>query len=232
MSKSRPLAGLAGLATASVLLLSGCGVAGTSFHPGVAAQVGDETISVDEVDTVARDYCSAIEDQLASNNQVLPQRYLRGGIAGQLTLVAAARQLADEYGVEPGVQYDQKVAELQGAVADLPEGQQQAVIEIESSATYLSGVAQAVGEQVLADKGRTGASIQARTKAGQKELSAWLDRHDVEIDPQFGVRIEDGQAVPSDTSVSFPVGDTAKKGLADTPDQAYAGALPDSHRCG
>src|SRR5919112_1090637 len=107
---------LAGTVAASVLVLagalSGCGVAGTGFHPGVAAQVGDDQIKVSRVDTIASDYCSAIREQLRGENQVLPLRYLRGGIAGQLALVAAAEQLAEEHGVEAGAQYDQKVAEL------------------------------------------------------------------------------------------------------------------------
>src|SRR5688500_6712926 len=139
---------LAGTVAASVLVLagalSGCGVAGTGFHPGVADQVGDDQIKVSRVDAIASDYCSAIREQLRGENQVLPLRYLRGGIAGQLALVAAAEQLAEEHGVQAGPQYDQKVAELQSAVAELPQGQQDAVIAIEASSTYIAGVPQAV----------------------------------------------------------------------------------------
>lgn len=234
MSMSRPLAGVAAplLAGMAALLLSGCGVAGTSFHPGVAAQVGDETISVSTVDSVASDYCSAIEPQLSSQKQVVPRHYLRDGIAGRLTLLAAAHQLAADYGVDAGPQYDQKVAELQGAVDALPEGQQQAVIEIEASTAYIGGVQQAVGEKVLAAQGTTGASSQDAAKAGQAAFAKWFDQNDVTIDPQFGIGIKDGQTVKTDTSISFPVGDAAKQGEAATPDQSYAASLPDAHRCG
>jgi len=229
---SRPLAGT--LAASALLLgaLSGCGVAGTGFHPGVAAQVGDDQISVSRVDEVARNYCSAISEQLRGDNQVLPLRYLRGGIAGQLALVAAAEQLATEYGVEPGRQYDQKVAELQGAVATLPEEQQDAVIAVESSTTYISGVQQAVGTEVLRDRGTAQPTTDEAGRAGQEAFNDWFSEHDVDIDPQFGVELEDGQAVPVDTSLSHAVGSTARNGDADTPDPAYAGSLPTSHRCG
>ena len=230
---SRPLAGTV---AASVLVLagtlSGCGVSGTGFHPGVAAQVGDDEIKVSRVDEIASNYCSAITDQLRGNNQVLPLRYLRGGIAGQLALVTAAEQLADEYGVEPGLQYDRKVADLQASVADLPEGQQDAVVEIESSASYLSGVQQAVGEELLREQGNAQPTIEESTQAGQQAFNEWLDEQDVSIDPQFGVELKDGQAVPTDTSISHAVGTTAKNGNADTPDPAYAGSLPASLRCG
>lgn len=229
MSMSRPLAGVAAV---SALLLSGCGVAGTSFHPGVAAQVGDQTISVSKVDSVASSYCSAIEPQLSSQKQVVPRHYLRDGIAGRLTLVAAAQQLADQYGVDAGTQYDQKVAELQNAVKDLPEDQQQAIIEIEASTTYLGGVEQAVGEKVLAAQGTSSPSSQAAAKAGQAAFAKWFDQHDVAIDPQFGIEIKNGQTVKTDTNISFPVGDEAKQGEAATPDQSYAATLPGAHTCG
>lgn len=213
-------------------LLSGCGVAGTGFHPGVAAEVGDETISVSKVNQIASDYCIAIESQLADNKQVLPQRYLRGGIAGQLALVSAAEQLAAEYDVEPGLQYDQKVAELQSGTAELSEGEQEAVIEIESSSAYVTGIQEAIGEKLLRAKGAADPTIDQARASGQKAFNAWLADHDVSIDPQFGVSIKDGRAVPTDTSLSVAVGDTAKKGQADSPDQEYAASLPDSHRCG
>lgn len=229
----RPLAG-AVAASALVLVgtLSGCGVAGTGFHPGVAAEVGDDEISVSRVDEVASNYCSAIREQLRGDNQVLPLRYLRGGVAGQLALVAAAEQLAEEYGVEPGVQYDQKVAELKGAVASLPEEQQDAVIAIESSASYISGVEQAVGTEVLRKQGTAKPTTAEAGQAGQQALDKWLDEHEVDIDPRFGVELKDGQAVPTDTSLSHAVGGTAKNGDADSPDPEYAGSLPSSHRCG
>ncbi len=134
--------------------------------------------------------------------------------------------------MDAGTQYDQKVAELQGAVDSLPEDQQQAVIEIEASTAYLGGVEQAVGEKVLAAQGTTAASSQAAAKAGQAAFAKWFDQHDVTIDPQFGISIKDGQTVKTDTSISFPVGDTAKQGEAATPDPSYASSLPDAHRCG
>ena len=84
---TRPPVGI--LATSALLLsgvLSGCGTAGTGFHPGVAAQVGDDQITVSHVDEVTGNYCSAIQQQLSADNQVLPLRFLRSGIAGQLAL--------------------------------------------------------------------------------------------------------------------------------------------------
>jgi peptidyl-prolyl cis-trans isomerase SurA len=207
-------------------------VAGTDFHPGVAAQVGDDTISVSHIDDVASGYCGAIEGQLQGQQQVLPMHYLRGGIVGELTLVEAARQFAAEKGVEAGSTYDQKVSQLQSAVSALPQDQQDAVIEVESSSAYIAGVEAAVGKQLLKAKGATGIQVSDATSAGQQAFSTWLDGQDIVIDPEFGVEIKNAEAVPVDTSLSYALGDTAKQASADSPDQTYAASLPSSHRCG
>jgi hypothetical protein len=229
---SKTLRPLVGLVAVSALLMSGCGVSGTDFNPGVAARVGDETVSTDKVAQLVEGYCSAIEDQLRTNNTIVPQSYLSSVIAGELTMVEAARQLADQYAVEPGKQYDQKVAQLTSAVSSLEPAQQAAVIEVESAATYVSSVVQAVGTERLVAAGTAKPTPDDATADGQKALAAWLDDHDVSIDPKFGIAIKDGQAVPADTSISYAVGKTAKAGQATTPDPVYSAALPDAHRCG
>ena len=237
MIKPRLLAGRPAPRAAALALLlagglSGCGIAGADFHPGVAAQVGDVAITVSEVDSVASNYCTAITGQLQSNNQVLPLHYLRTGVVGRLTLVAAAKQFAADRAVTAGTQYNEKVAQLQGAVASLPSDQQDAVIQIESSGDYITGVEQAVGKQALEAAGASKPSAADAAAAGKKAFSAWLADQSISIDPLFGLKIENDQTVPTDTSVSYALSDTAKSGAATTPDQTYAASLPAAHRCG
>ena len=57
----------AGLTVVAALLLGGCGTA----TPGVAAQVGDDEITVREVDSLAAEYCEAFEKQFAGNGEVV-----------------------------------------------------------------------------------------------------------------------------------------------------------------
>lgn len=235
MSVTRPLAGLAASALLLSGLLSGCGVAGTGWHPGVAAEVGDETISTDHVDEVASNYCTAIEDQLAEAGNVLPLRYLREGVTGQLVLVAAARQLAEQYDVEPGDQYARQIALLEAAVAQLPEDAQDAVIEIESSQSYIDGILEAVGRAEAKSAGAAEPTIEEATAAGTQVLTKWIDDNGVEIDPAFSMSIVDGKPTRIDTDISFADGKTAKLGGQATPDEAaadYAKTLPSAHRCG
>src|SRR6476646_9473687 len=57
------------------LLLSSCGGA----SPGVAAKVGDDELTVRQVDTAAGEMCTALGDQFASQNTVLPMSFVRQG---------------------------------------------------------------------------------------------------------------------------------------------------------
>ena len=90
---------------------------------------------------------------------------------------------------------------------------------------------QAVEKSVGASLGTSGGE-KAQVAAGAKAFKKWLDDQDVRLDPRFGVSIADGQVTPVDTSVSYPLGDTAKSADADQPDATYAGGLPETQRCG
>ena len=147
---------VAGACVAALALgLTGCGVAGTGFRPGIAAEVGDRTVSTDEVDTLVSTYCSAIDDILAEQSQLVPLSVFRSGIAGQLALVSAAEQLADDYGVEPADDYQRAITEIEKQIGDFSESEQEAVVQVESAATYVSAVQLSVGEQILLDEGVT-----------------------------------------------------------------------------
>ena len=67
---------------------------------------------------------------------------------------------------------------------------------------------------------------------GRQAYEEWISENDVSFDPQFGVAMVKGNIEPADTAVSFAVGDIAKAGAADEPDQAYAESLPGAHSCG
>lgn len=228
----RPLARpVIGVAAAAALLLSGCGASG--WNPGVGIRAGDATVTSDHLDEVTSAYCEAIEEQLTTQQQVIPGRFLRGGIAGQLALATAAEEFADNHGVEVGGDYQRQRASLERAVAELPEDQQEAVLEVETADAYVNEAQVAVGRELLEAEGATRAGRQAALQRGEAAFLAWLEEHQVEIAPAYGIDIVDGQAVPVDTSLSFAVSDVAQRGQADNPeDQEYAAGLPDSQRCG
>ncbi|WP_205475261.1 hypothetical protein [Nocardioides sp. SYSU D00038] len=219
---------LAVLAAASCLALTGCGVAGTDFRPGVAAEVGDSTISTDHVDEVAAGYCKAITDQLVEGSQKIPNGLLRGGIAGQLALRAATEQLAEERDVEPGQAFRDKVAQTEAATADLAEAERDAVLEVETAGTYIVEVLTEIG----AEDAAAGATSEEKLAAGQEALVAWLADHEVALDPRYGVSIASGQPTSADTGLSVAVSETATQGSSDNPEPSYGESLPDNQRCG
>ena len=214
---------LIALASASIFVLTGCGTV-PGFNPGVAARVGDDTVTMNRVDDVTAAYCRAAEAQL-QEGQVLPQHYLRGQVAGALALRVAADQFAAEQGVSASEDYDQAVAQARDQLGSMPEDQIEALIDVQGVPIYVQAVEKSVGEQ-------QGASGGDATKAGQKAFLAWLDGQDIDLDPRLGVSIDKGATAPADTSLSYGLSDTATKANADQPDADYAAALPDSQRCG
>ncbi|WP_435744363.1 hypothetical protein [Nocardioides sp. SYSU DS0663] len=232
MNPTRPLLALASSAVLLSGMLSGCGVAGTGFSPGVAAEVGDAEISLDRVEELASAYCRAIEPQL--EGQPLPNSYLLSGVAGQLTLVEAAQQLAEEHGVEPGPEHRARVAELEQepAIAALPEDQREAVVEIESTSSLLADLVIGVGERIASEEGLAGGNAEQVAALGNQALTDWIEENEVDVNPVYGVELRDAQPVPADTSTSVAVGDVATTALAESPDAEYAASLPESQRCG
>ncbi|MCD4536342.1 hypothetical protein LRP67_19800 [Nocardioides sp. cx-169] len=223
---------LAIVAAAVTVGLTGCGVAGTSFHPGVAADIDGDTVTTGHVDELVYDYCEAVRDQLSQDGSAVPLGYLRSGVVGQLTLAAAAEQLAEEQGVEPTQEYASALAELRAQTAALTEAQRDAVLEINGSGVYVQAVELAVGRKLLSEEGQRSPDDQTAGQRGVDELNAWLEEHDVEINPEYGIEIVDGQPVDADTQLAVGVGDTARTAALQEPDQQYAKSLPASQRCG
>lgn len=230
MRVTRPLVVL--LATAT-LALTGCGVASTQFHPGVAAQVGGQTITTDEVDDLTTGYCKALVPQL--NDQAIPLGLVRNLVVESLSLREAAGQLADQLGVEPGQASATANASLEKSLATLPKDQQHAVRVVEQARSYLSDVLTTIGRDGLVATGTSAPDNDASLAAGQKALGAWIDSHDVELDPRYDLTLSgDAASQQVDTSLSTAVSALAKGGAPGQaqPPASYTKALPSSQTCG
>jgi hypothetical protein len=207
------------------LLLSACG----SASPGVAARVGDQTLSVSEVDTTTANYCTSVSEQLDSP---VPMSFVRQYVVQVLTLRAQADQIADDYGVKAGSSYFNDVAQRQGTAATLPDEVRDDFVRLASTTAYAQDIADQVGRITLDDQGVTDPSPEQISQAGIDVFNQWPDAHGIDIDPRYGLDDVDGVLTPVDTNTSVAVGATAKSGLANEPDPAFAETLPSSHRCG
>ena len=222
MSKTRLMTaatlGVAGL------LLTGCG----SAAPGVAARIGDQELTVRQVDSVTSHYCTAL-GELESE---VPMSYVRQFVIQLLALRSQAEQIADEYGVEPGSTYLNDVAQRQGTAATKPEAVREDYVDLASTQAYAQDILDQVGKIVLDEQGVDDATAEQISQAGVDVFNQWPDIHGVEIDPRYGLKSIDGVLTPVDTNTSVAVGKTAKSGLATQPDTAFAKSLPTTHRCG
>lgn len=230
MSKTRLVTG-ATLAM-SGLLLSGCGSASLGVSPGVAAQVGDETLSARDVDGAAARMCTALGEQFKAESTTLPMSFVRQGTIQLLTLRAQAGQIADQYGIEPGTSYLDAVAQQQRTAATLPEEVQDTYVELTSANALVNDIVEQVGAIVLADAGVTDPPVEAVSQAGADVFNQWPDANGIDIDPRYGLKSIDGVLTPIDTNTSFAVSERATAGLSGDPDAAYARTLPLTHRCG
>jgi peptidyl-prolyl cis-trans isomerase SurA len=214
-----------------VVLLAGCGVAGTQFHPGIAAEVGDQTITTRHVDQVADNYCKAVEkvSDSSGGDAQTPMRYLTHEFAADLVVQAAAEQFADEKGVSPTPSYKQGLAQLEPQLTKLNDDEKAAVREIIGARAYAQDVLTQIGEDSLKGQGKTDATADEQYAEGQKLLAAWVTAHHVDINPKYAV--EFGTANQVDTDLSVAVGKTAKAGLLAQPDSTYAASLPDALVC-
>lgn len=215
-----------------VVLLAGCGVAGTQFHPGLAAEVGDRSITSRHLDKVTHDYCDGFEKLSKGDPQAgspVPLRYVANQFATILVVHAAAEQLADQYGVEPSSAYKGGLAEIEPEIERLSGDQQDAFREILGADRYNNDVLTQIGEISLHDKGTTDATQDDSYAEGQELLAAWVADHDVEVNPKYAVDLDATGQV--DTDLSFAVGSTAKDGLKPEPDSAYTSSLPSHLVC-
>src|SRR3954451_5136147 len=129
------------VAAAAALTLSGCGQA----SPGVASKVGDQTVSTSDVNRLTSGYCAAFADQFKAQGQIYPLRYVRAYVAGQMTLKAAAEQLAADNGVTEPAGYTDSVKQLEQQLAGLPESDRANVMAVESAGAYVQAVETEVG---------------------------------------------------------------------------------------
>ena len=138
----------------SALLLSGC--AG-SASPGVAAKVGDETISTRTVDRAAQNLCVALSDQF--EGQTVPLGVLRQGVVQLLALTSQSEQIAEDYGVTPGSVYERDLAERTRAASVMPEEVRDDYITVMTTQALANDIVDQVGRAKLTDEGFTGYAI-------------------------------------------------------------------------
>lgn len=234
------------LASAGCLaLLTGCG----SSAPNTAASIGEETISMNEVDDVSTDYCAATESAYQENGVVLPMGTVRRQVVSSLVLREIADQMATEYDVTPGQGYAQTVAQVRAQSESLPADEREAAVLIDGAGGYLQDIAIAAAEADLAAEGATGLNEEQITERAIEIFANWGERSPIELNPKLGVQFDEGQFLPVEGGdLSVGVSEDAQgaaiierfETATDQQEQielaqqltGYARTLPESQRCG
>ncbi len=224
---SRRRAGLAVVPLLLVGLLTAC----SGLQPGIAAEVGEDRITVADVDADSALLCTAVEDTL---EQPLPMSLARQQVLDGLVRRSIADQIADEYDVEPGGDYASAVSQATTQAASYPAETRDTIVTVATSTAYVQSILDAAARRSLADEGLDDPQLSQVDERGQDLLASWPDSHTLEIDPRFGLEFVEGAFASAETGVSFPISETARAGTAENSDQAAAqtAALPASQRCG
>jgi hypothetical protein len=223
---------VAGLAVVG-LLLSGCG-GSLGIHPGSAAVVGDDTISMDTINSTTTLYCRAYLPQLQQQGQKVPMRFLRQFVAGSLAERDLGEQLAAEYAVQPTSDYANQQTQVAQQFASAEPDVKQAVLDVEGGPPYLQNVQVAIGHKLLAESGNPTTKTKVALQRGQVATQDWLRSHSAIIDPVFGTSLASGALTQGYDQTSYALSPLAAAGVASAtqPDPTYTAALPPSQICG
>jgi hypothetical protein len=230
---ARRVPAIAGLSAVG-LLLSACSSIG--IHPGQAAVVGDRSVSMNTINSNATLYCQGLSSTIqSSQTQQIPMRLIRQYVATGLSEKLLGQQLADQYGVTPGPQYAQSIAQLEQQLGSMTADQKAAVLDVESGPRYLQWVQVAIGRQLLAASSQSSGSTRAALQRGQVATEEWVKSHHVEIDPVFGVSVDGGQFKQVADQTSYPLSALASQGTAQATSQQanpdYTGQLTPAQIC-
>jgi hypothetical protein len=231
VTRSRTFRGalLAGVLTAT-LAMSAC-----SVHPGSAAYVGSQSISVGNVDDVALALCAAQEAGGQGNPQQPQELASRAARQGALKVMIDS-ELSRQYGESQGIVPDQSkvssaVAANAQSIAALPPSHR--AVFTATLRDYATGQLMLVeaGRRSLEKAGQQNITEQQAVSEGTKLRNAWAEKHaDVSVDPRYGSYSKNTLLSESGT-LSVAETDTAPHGGSPDPSSGWGAALPASQKC-
>lgn len=194
-------------------LLSGC----AGLRPGVAVEAGDQQVSTSRVDEVMDRYCDAIGE---AGTQPVARKDIRAQVVGSLAATSAVEAFAAPYDVEAGASYTRAVARLRAQLDDFDAETREAIVAVEGASAYVEALVTGVGHEL-----EPGGDEAAAAEAGRAAFTEWLDKHDVTINPRYGLSLDGDQLQSRDASLSVAARDTEEPA-------GEAASLPSAQRCG
>lgn len=215
----------AAVLVAAALVLAGCGYE----HPGVAAVVGSQTITDQQLDTVAHALCSA--NRQGTGVSSLPSRGVRAGALSVLIRSELARQLGQARHVQPDArQVSAALAQDEQNLRSLPK------VDYQPFRSALKGYAEGqlillkVGKRSLEAQGHTNVTNNQALAEGSRILAAFEKKHPVTVDPRFGT-YANGAVHFQSGSLSVAESARARAGAKADPSSTWSATLPAAQTC-
>lgn len=206
---------------AAVLMLAGC----AQNAPGVAAEVGEDRITDQQVDDVAQVLCALNADPSGAGAPTATKS-VRFQALQLLVGNEVALDLVDPDSVDRK-QLREALAQSAQTREAVPTRLQPVFDDVlRDYVTSQLGLTE-LGRKSLRKQGRP-ADDQAAQEEGERLRAEHSARLGISVDPRYGT-VEDGVLTPANGSLSVAVSETAVLGEAENPD---AGGLPVSQTCG
>jgi hypothetical protein len=213
-------------ARAAVVVLAGLTLAACgNVHPGAAAVVDGETISMKKLDETAKVYCSASLRQAKINSTAskpVNAEVRRSALTDQVSLIVA-RKLADKEGLprpRPAT-YEVPDADLPKVAKAYPDRDPEVTARVIEDSGELYQLQIALGEKSTGQTA-TAANADQLAGAGEAAIVKAFKANDVKFAPRFGLSNSGTTKAPTTGSLSVAVTDLG----ADEPDD-----LPKAQRC-
>ncbi|MET1060442.1 MAG: hypothetical protein ABWX84_12640 [Nocardioides sp.] len=222
---------VAALSVAALAAVSGCG---SDVHPGQAAVVEGQRISMSDADSFSDDFCELYRPILKQQDSALAMSTIRALALDVLVRDEVVHQYAEDRGWTPPASYhkavrgiDQQAEQFQIPAADLDTFR-----KVREAEEYANWVYAKAGQEKVGETG----DAQAALAEGRTILTAYADDADITLDPRFGTVSAEGQYLPSTGGLSVPVTTLAKGGSTpadpQSGDTSYVDSLPANQKCG
>lgn len=212
------------LALVATSVLAGCG---DGVSPGVAATVGDESISVTQVDDLATVIC-ATQGGAGGGS---PTAGIRTLALNVLLGIEIGEGVGDPEAVDREV-VAQSVSSAAQARAAVPEDLRPLFDQVVEDSTRAQVALDTAARESLQAQGQDATDQNAVDQESARLQLEYLESQDVEVAPRFGT-LQEGQLVAGDGSLSVAVSENATAVQpSGTDDPMAAGAdVPASQRC-
>lgn len=233
MRPSSRVARLAPVVALVALALTGC--SGQGLAPGaggVAARVGDDTVSVQDVNLITDVSCSVSAQSQSSSSSVEPISLVRMQSLNSLVNSTLIQQLVkkDPATYSP-TQLTAAMASVESQLSSVPKDKRTKVLGL--LRTFYIGELELIdlGTRQLQAKGTNSPTQDDALNAGYAMLDKFAKTVKTSVDPQYapGTDHQPGNGI---RSLSKAVSSFAKQSDSTSPTQTWTTALPKNQQCG